>query len=80
MTEEFDSLFERAVREIAGKEAEIIDQFAKAFVAAKSITTESDVAWLITHLQLNRQDNLLDGSPGYRYWFSFREEESCKTE
>lgn len=70
-----DELLEKAVREIAGKEREIIDQFAKTFVAAKSLQTETDLVWLITHLQLNRQDTFEDGKAGYRLWFSFHGED-----
>jgi len=66
-----DEMLEKAVREIAGKEREIIDQFAKVFVAAKSLQTETDLVWLLTHLQINRQDTCENGLAGYRLWFSF---------
>jgi len=66
-----DVLLEKAIREITGQEREILDQFAKAFIAAKSIQTETDVAWLVTHLQLNKQYTNENGLGGWRYWFSF---------
>lgn len=69
-----DELLEKAVRAIAGHEREILDQFAKAFVAAKSLQTEIDLVWLLTHLQLNRQDTFQDGIAGVKYWFSFHDD------
>jgi len=72
MTEE-DNLLREAISKIAGQERQILDDFAKANIAAKSFLTHEDIAYIITHLQLYQQEVREGNFFGYKYWYSWRE-------
>jgi hypothetical protein len=66
----YDTLLAEAVEQIAKKERQILNDFAKAYLASMSFNNTSQIAWFIQHLQLNQEVTDM----GMKYWFTLRED------
>jgi len=70
---EHDDLLEKAVSKIRDQELKILDDFAKAYLAAEFLSGH-DLAWCVKNIQLNQQKVNEGEKFGYKYWYSLKEE------
>lgn len=61
--------------EIIGKELQILDDFAKAYLAEMSYTDPRGIVGIIKYLRLNQKMTTNEkGEMGYKYWYDLRDD------